>query len=105
VHAGDVDAVERRLDADRCRFTGAVGDLGRVQQCLGGDAAAVEAGAAELVLLDDDDALAELSGPEGARVPTASAAEDDDVVRALVGHRRLLHTDLCASHGRVRNAR
>ena len=36
-------------------LAGVVGDLGGVQQRLGRDAAAVQAGAAELVLLDEGD--------------------------------------------------
>ena len=58
-----------------------VGDLGRVQQRLGRDAAAVQAGAADLVLLDQGDALAELGRAQRAGVAAAAAAEDDDVVR------------------------
>ena len=43
-----------------------VGDLGRVQQRLGGDAAAVQAGAADLVLLDQGDGLAEFAARSAA---------------------------------------
>jgi hypothetical protein len=52
VDPSHVDALERGLDAEVLTFAGSVGDLGRVQQRLGGDAAAVQAGAAQLVLLD-----------------------------------------------------
>jgi hypothetical protein len=56
-----------------------VGDLRRVQQRLGGDASAMQARAADLVLLDEDDGLAELRRTQRRRVPAAAAAEDDDV--------------------------
>ena len=52
VDAGHVDAVEGGLHAELLGLAGLVGDLGRVQQRLGRDAADVEAGAAEVALLD-----------------------------------------------------
>ena len=55
VHGRNVDAVERRFDADRCTVARAVSDLGRVQQRLGRNAAAMQAGAADLVLFDQCD--------------------------------------------------
>ena len=61
-----------------------VGDLGRVQQRLGRDAAAVQTRAAELVLLDQGDGEAELDGAQRRRVPSAAAAEDDNV-KVLLG--------------------
>ena len=70
VHAGHVDALERGPDAELLALAGAVGDLGRVQQCLGRDAAEVEAGAAELALLDQRDAHAELGRAQRAGVAT-----------------------------------
>jgi hypothetical protein len=72
VHAGQVDAVEPRLDAERGGLTGLVRDLGGVQQCLGRDAAAVEAGATQLVLLDEQDALAQLHRAQRARITAAA---------------------------------
>ena len=63
-------------------LAGVVGDLGGVQQRLGRDAAAVQAGAADLVLLDQRDPLAELGGAQRAGVAAAAATEDDDVVAA-----------------------
>ena len=64
VDAGHVDAVERGADAELLGLTGLVGDLGRVQQGLGGDAADVEAGAAEVALLDETDGQPQLRRPE-----------------------------------------
>ena len=62
-----------------------VGDLAGVQQRLGRDAAAVQAGAADLVLLDQDDRLAELGRAQRSGVTAAAAAENDDIGLVL-GH-------------------
>ena len=61
------------------RTADCVGHLGGMQQCLGGDTSAVQARAAELVLLDQCDRQAELLGAQGAGVPAGSAAEDENV--------------------------
>ena len=79
VHAGHVDALERRLDAEPLTLTGAVGDLGGVQQRLGRDATPVQAGAADLVALDEDHRQAELGGAQGAGVTAAAGAEDHEI--------------------------
>src|SRR6185437_15255347 len=78
----DVDALEGGLDADRGTVPGVVGDLGRVQQRLGRDAAAMQAGPPDLVLLDQRHALAEFGRAQRAGVPAAATAEHDDVVAA-----------------------
>ena len=90
VDAGHVDAVEGGPDAEVGALPGLVGDLGRVQQRLGRDAAAVQAGAADLVLLDQRDTLAQLGRAQRAGVAAAAAAENDDVVAAAVRHVPLL---------------
>ena len=82
-----VDAVERGPHTEPGGLAGGVGDLGRVQQRLGGDAAPVQAGAAEEVLLDEGDAQAELGGAQRAGVAAAPAPEDDDVMGGLGGGR------------------
>jgi hypothetical protein len=79
VHAGHVDALEGGIDAERRALAGLIGDLAGVQQRLGGDATAVQAGAADLVLLDQYDGFAEFGRPQRGRVAAASAAEDDEV--------------------------
>ena len=56
--------------------------LGGVQQRLGRDAAAVQAGAADLVLLHHRDRQPGRRGVEGRRVSAGAAAEDDEVVVA-----------------------
>ena len=64
---------------NRARLAGGVGDLGRVQQRLGRDAAAVQAGAPEQVLLDEGDGQPQLGGAQRAGVAAAASPEDDDV--------------------------
>jgi hypothetical protein len=49
MYTADVDPVEADRDPELRGAAGAVCDLGRMQQGLGGDAAPVQAGAAELV--------------------------------------------------------
>ena len=79
VDAGHVDAVERGADPELLGLAGRVGDLGRVQQRLRRDAADVQAGAAEVALLDEPDAQSELGGAEGTGIPTRTGPEDEDV--------------------------
>ncbi len=55
-----VDALQAREDAELVGLAGGVGHLRGVQERLGGDAADVEAGAAELPLLDQADGQPEL---------------------------------------------
>jgi hypothetical protein len=62
-----------------------------MQKGLGGDAAAIQAGPSELVLLDEGDRLAELDRPQGTGISAAAATENDDVVgAAAIRHRTLL---------------
>ena len=84
VDTSEVDSVERRPDPEGRRVRDGVGDLGGVHERLGGDASSVQAGAADLVLFDQGDGLAQLRGAEGAGVPAGSTAENQDV--RLVGH-------------------
>ena len=53
--------------------------LGRLEQLLGGDAAAMEARAPDPLLLDDRDALTHRRAVERGRVPARAATEDDDI--------------------------
>src|SRR5437764_999015 len=78
-----VDAVERGLYAELPALARRVGDLAGVQQRLGRDAATVQAGAADLVLLDQRDRQPELGGPERGRVPAAATTQDDHVIVVL----------------------
>ena len=79
VDAGHVDADQLGLDAELLGLAGLVGDLAGVQQRLGRDAAPVQAGAAELVLLDQRDRQVQLRGAQRGGVTAAAAAQDDDV--------------------------
>ena len=54
------------------------------EQGLGGDAAPVQADAAEVVLLDAEDSFLELAGADGGGITGGAAADDDDVV--VVSH-------------------
>lgn len=72
----DVDALEGGLDTELRALAGLVGDLARVQQCLCGDAAIVQAGTADLALLDQGDVQAQLRSAQRRGVTAATAAED-----------------------------
>ena len=89
VDALHVDPGEGRLYSELLALAGLVGDLAGVQQRLGRDAAPVQAGAADLVLLDQRDRQPEFGGPEGRRVAAAAAAQNDDVVTIV----RCVHGD------------
>ena len=52
---------------------------GRLEQRLGRDAAAMEARAADLVLVDEGDLESQLGGPEGGRVAAGARAEHDEI--------------------------
>ena len=73
----------RRVDAVDAVAAGVlevVPDLGREEHRLGGDAAPVQAGAAELVgLFDEGDLQAVLRGADGAGVAGGAAANDDQI--------------------------
>src|SRR5216683_211044 len=80
VDAWHVHAIERRPDPESLAVSRQVGDLRRVQERLGRDAPAVQASAADPVLLDEGDPLAKFGRAERARVAAATATEDHDVV-------------------------
>jgi len=79
VDTGHVDCVERGPDTELLAGPHRVGDLTRVQQGLGRNTAVVQAGAAELVFLNQGDTHAEFGGADGGRVATATAAQDDEI--------------------------
>ena len=95
VDANHVDADVLGVDADLLAVQRLVVDLGRVEQRLGGDAAAQEAGAAEaVVLLDDDDLHSKLSGADGGDIAAGAGADDREVVQ---GHEVLQKSVTAAS--------
>src|SRR5699024_1189862 len=71
-----VDAVQRRVHADLRTGISCVGNLSGVQQRLGGDAAGVQARAANLVGLDKGHTHTQLRTPKGRSVPTATGTQD-----------------------------
>jgi hypothetical protein len=71
-----VDALEGGLHTELLALAGLVGDLTRVQQGLGGDASVVQAGTADLALLDQGDVQAQLRPAQRRGVTTAATAED-----------------------------
>ena len=81
-HAGEIEPGLLELDAHAVeQVTGLVIELGGVQQRLRGDAADIEAGAAEgLVLLDHRHLHAELCGTDGTDIPAGTGANHDEVV-------------------------
>ena len=80
---GPADLVDRRVDAVRRRMGDVLGDVGGVDEHLGRDAAAVEAGAAEDVLFDDRDPLGVVVVGEDA-VPRPGTDDDDVKVKHRV---------------------
>jgi hypothetical protein len=78
-HLGDVDPVEGEVHTGGGGFGGRVGELSDVEQGLRRDAAAVQAGAAELVLLHEGDLLAELGSAQRGRIAAAATSQDHDV--------------------------
>ena len=77
VQRGDLDALVGRLHAEVARVLGVLGDLGRLQDGLGGDAAPVQAGPADLGLLDQGDLEPELGGAQRDRVAAGAGAQHD----------------------------
>ena len=65
-------------------------DLGRTEQRLGGDAAPVEADAAEMFAFDHGRRHAELGGADGGDVAARAAADDDDVETVLALAHRII---------------
>ena len=81
-----VDAVEAWSSRRWTALAGLVGDLGGVQQGLGRDAAPVQAGPADLVLLDQHDRRTQLGGADGGGVTAGPPAENHQV-DVGIGHR------------------
>ena len=75
LHGADLDPELLGVVSDQ------VGDVGAVQQRLGGDAADVDAHPAELVPLDHGGGEPQLGRADGADVPGRPAAHDDHVER------------------------
>ena len=80
-HRGDVEGELLRADeAMLLAVDGVLIDFGGVEQGLGGDAADVEAGAAEgVVLLHEGHLEAELAGFDGGDIATRAGADYDEI--------------------------
>ena len=83
VHCGDVDRLNARVNAVRRAFAGDVGYLCGVEERLRRNAAAVQACASELVLLNDRRGHSELRGSNCSGVSGASATKNYDVKLVL----------------------
>ena len=76
-----VDFEPADLEAEFRAVFEVIVDVGVVQQHLGGNAADVQAGAAEKrIFLDDDGLQAQLAGADGGDIPARSAADNCHVV-------------------------
>jgi len=105
IDAVHVDRLEGGLDAELRTLAGGVGDLRRMQQRFGRDTTHVEAGAAQLALLDQGDGQPQLGGPQRAGVTAAASTQNDDVERVLGGSRHggrsLASAHLCGRRPRA----
>ena len=70
-----VDALECCAHPEGFGFPGRIGHLRRVQQSLGRDAPAMQAGATEFVGVDEDDGLTEFCCSQGTGVAAAAPSE------------------------------
>lgn len=78
-HAGEIDAELVAVDADLAGFANGLRRFARRDQRLGWNATCVEAIAAHLVLLDEDDARAHLRRAGRHRQPAGPAANHRNV--------------------------
>ena len=77
---GEVDLHTLDLDADLSALVADVlHQLSGVQQALGGDAAHVQAGTAQVLLLDDGNLGAQLRGADGGHIAAGAAADNNDL--------------------------
>ena len=74
-----LDGLQYSVNANLGRLACIFSQLSSVQVRLGGDTAGVQAGAADLFLLDQADGEAQLACANSCRVASGTAAEDEDV--------------------------
>ena len=79
LHLLPVDGHALRIHAELAGFLGVQVVLRAVEQGLGGDAAHVQAGAAQVLLLDEGNLLARVSEALSGQVAAGARTEDDDV--------------------------
>jgi hypothetical protein len=78
---GDVEGGLAGFDSELGRVGDGLVDLGGAQQGLRGDAAPVQADAAQVFAFDHCGFLSELGGADGGHVAAGATAEDHDVER------------------------
>ena len=99
----EVEAQVVVADAELLGAAEEADDLGVVEERLGGDAAPVEADAADAVLLDEGSLQAELGRPDRGDVAAGPAADDSHVVVCHEGpSRRGSRLDVHAETGKPR---
>ena len=64
--------------------------LGAVEQALGGDAADIQAGAAQMLFFDQGDLSAQLGRPDGGYVAAGAAADDNDLHSSFSSQARII---------------
>ena len=79
LHLRPVDGHALGVHAELAGFLGVQVVLRAVEQGLGGDAAHVQAGTAQVLLLNEGDLLARVSEALGSKVAAGARTEDDDV--------------------------
>ena len=89
-HLSHVNAVEGGGDAELGGLAHGLGRFCSVQVRLGGDAAAVQTGAAHLVAVDEGDLHAQLRSAQGGRIAAGTRTQNDDVVGRFAQGLKLL---------------
>ena len=89
-HLSHVNAVEGGGNAELGRLAHGLGRLCGVQVRLGGDAAAVQAGAAHLIAVDEGDLHAQLRSAQGGRIAAGTRTQNDNVVGRFAQGLKLL---------------
>src|SRR5438445_3435556 len=89
-HRRPIDLPALGLDAERGGTMDLVSQLRGMEERFGGNAAAVQAGAAHLLFLDDCDLESQLGSSNSTDIPGGAAA-DDGYVKRLIGHTQRLY--------------
>src|SRR5438552_1640072 len=77
---GEIDADIQSIDTPARGVSRIVSDLRAMNHCLGGGAASVDAGAAQMLLLDERDGPSQVGEPISERISGLAGADDDGVV-------------------------
>ena len=90
-HGGIIHAVQLGLDAVLPGSAHRVGHLRALKEGLGGDAADVQAGAAQVLPLHHSRPHSQLGGPDGGHITGGAAADHNEIILFLHGFRFLSH--------------